>query len=90
MSTKLPSGIPPAARKVAHYWYSDGNELVIFAHQRRLFVRDGKTGEHPISPVLGDNRPHPSDGTPWLDNTYDGLGLYYGFAMADIGWDGDC
>ena len=82
--------IPTGARKLAHYWYSDGNEIVIFAHKRRYFIRDGRTGEYPFDPTYGRTHPHPDEGESPSDSSYDALGLYYGYEMRDTGWSGDC
>lgn len=81
--------IPKSAMKIAHYWYSDGNELVIFVTNRGYYIRDGKTGEWPFNPVYGAPHPYPGDGTD-IDTAYETLGLYYGYEMAGTGWSGDC
>lgn len=78
------------ARKIAHYWYSDGNEIAIFARHRAIYVRDGKTGGFPIDPEYSERHPHPDDGQEMADFSYETLGLYYEYAMADTGWSGDC
>ena len=76
-------------RLVATYRYSDGNILNIFVDQRKVSIRDGQ-GMLPESPVTGARTPHPGEGSEWVDWGYETLGLYYGYAMADTGWDGDC
>lgn len=82
--------IPAGARKIAHYFYSDGNELVVFAHKRLNFIRDGKTGEYPHDPIYRVPHKHPDEGREAADLSYETLGLYYGFEMKDTGWSGDC
>lgn len=81
--------IPKEARKVAHYWYGGGQELVVFFHKRHGFVRDGKTGEFPVCPERGVPYRYPGEG-PFGDFSFETLGLYYGYEMPDTGWDGDC
>lgn len=78
-----------SARKIAHYFYSDGNELVVFAHDRNLFLRD-KDGHYPFDPIYKSRQPNPAEGTDCMDNSYEALGLYYGYEMAETGWSGDC
>ena len=72
-------------RKLAHYYYSCGNELQIFAEKRKIVILD-ETGQHPFSPVTGKRTPVPDSG----DWSYEALGLYFGYSMLDTGWDGDC
>ena len=31
-------GILGGAKKVAHYWYSDGNQLVVFVKERQFYI----------------------------------------------------
>ena len=76
-------------RLVATYRYSDGNVLHIFVDQRKVFIRDGQ-GMLPKSPITGARTPHPGEGSECVDWDYETLGLYYDYAMADTGWDGDC
>lgn len=82
--------VPTEARKVAHYWYSDGNELAVYVTSRAYYVRDGVTGDYPLCPVRHVPHPHPAEGGEYLDFDYETLGLYYQFEMAGTGWDGDC
>lgn len=79
-------------RKLAHYYYSDGNEIAVFVQNRKIYIRDPKTAHclYPASPITGDRTPHPGEGTEMADWDYETLGLYYDFAMAGVGWDGDC
>lgn len=79
------AALPKKARKIAHYWYLCGNELAIFVDADRYYIRDGKTGEHPVSPITGVPTPHPKDGS-FGSMDYESMGLYYKFNMADAGW----
>lgn len=72
-------------RKLAHYYYSCGNELQVFAEQRRIVILD-EMNRHPISPITGDRTPFREMG----DWSYETLGLYFDYGMLDTGWDGDC
>lgn len=72
-------------RKLAHYYYSCGHELQIFAEKRKIVTLD-ESGKHPFSPVTGKRTPVPHSG----DWSYESLGLYFGYGMLDTGWDGDC
>lgn len=74
-------GIIGGAKKVAHYWYSDGNQLVVFVKERQFYIRDGRTGHHPVCPVRGIRFPYPGDGTEIADWSYETLGLYYDYEM---------
>ncbi|WP_374335325.1 hypothetical protein [Methyloversatilis sp.] len=77
-------------RKIAHYWYSDGNEIAVFVEKRNIFVVDPKTGYDPMCVDTGTRDPYPYNGTPHANDDYFTLGLYYGYEMKDTGWDGDC
>lgn len=72
-------------RKLAHYYYSCGSQLQIFADRRRIVILDEKN-RHPISPITGNRTPVPDSG----DWSYEAMGLYFGYGMLDVGWDGDC
>lgn len=76
-------------RLIATYRYSDGNILNIFVDRRLVSIRDG-SGMLPRSPITGARTPHPVEGSECTDWGYEALGLYYGYEMADTGWDGDC
>lgn len=80
----------PLARRIAHYFYSDGNELAIFVYRRKVFILDAKTGEYPVCPVRHVRHPHPDEGRGPADFSYETMGLYYGYEMRDTGWGGDC
>jgi|GEM_PF-2574310 len=83
------AALPLSAKKVAHYYYTDGNELAVYVTTRSFHIRDGKTGHFPISPITKKRDPHPNEGKGFATE-YEVLGLYYGYAMAGSGWDGDC
>ncbi|MCY1376819.1 hypothetical protein D9M68_950450 [compost metagenome] len=77
-------------RKVAHYFYGGGEEVVISCHERQVHIRD-QHGNLLLDPCHKKLHPHPAEqeadgGIP----SYDEIGLYYGYAMPDTGWDGDC
>lgn len=76
-------------RKIAHYFYSDGNEIQVFASKRKYYYRDGN-GEIPVCPGRRIRYPHPDEGIEATDSSYEALGLYYGYEMRDTGWSGDC
>lgn len=73
------------ANKIAHYFYSDGNELVVFAHEDKLYLRD-KDGHYPFDPVHKRRMPNPGEGTEFLDYDYASLGLYYHYEMDGTAW----
>jgi hypothetical protein len=72
-------------RKLAHYYYSCGSQLQVFADRRKITILD-ETNRHPISPITGNRTPVPDSG----DWSYEAMGLYFGYGMLDVGWDGDC
>ena len=78
-------------RKVAHYFFSDGNEILVYAHARRVRLRT-RDGEFPVCPERGVRWPHPceEDGVDAVIPAYDEVGLFYGYEMSETGWDGDC
>ena len=81
---------PLLGRKIAHYYFSDGHELVLYVRARRLAIRE-PDGRFPVCPERHECGPHPAEEE--FDASipaYDELGLYYNYAMAGTGWDGDC
>lgn len=77
-------------KKIAHYWYSDGYEITIYANDRRIFVVDGKDGGTPFSKHLGHSEEYPDNGTELADYSYETIGLFYDYEMRETGWSGDC
>jgi hypothetical protein len=77
-------------RKIAHYWYSDGHEIVVVVGDRKIYLVDPQTDLHPFSVATGTRDPHPDYGTENLDYDYATLGLYYEYEMRGTGWSGDC
>lgn len=82
--------LPYGARKIAHYWYSDGNELALFMKDRKLYVRNPETWDYPISPCRGCPAPHPYEGLEVSNTSYETMGMYYKYEMLDTGLHGDC
>lgn len=75
-------------RMIAHFYYANGKELMVYMEKRRCFIFD-QHGNFPESPVTGRCEPHPSHGQEDVPD-YSELGLYYGYDMPDTGWSGDC
>lgn len=75
-------------RKVAHYFYGCGHELVVYMDKRLCTIRD-QHGDHPYDPVYGRPNPNPNNDEEQLP-TFEELGLYYQYDMPDTGWSGDC
>jgi hypothetical protein len=75
-------------RKVAHYFYDHGRQVVICMENRRCQITD-QVGDFPSSPKSGLSGPHPSEGCEDLPS-YEEIGLYYGYGMSETGWSGDC
>lgn len=83
-------------RKVAHYFYDGGKELVVFVENRVVTIQD-QHGQDPICPIRRVRYPYPgSAGDPdgadqfGVELDYETLGLYYNYGMSGTGWDGDC
>ncbi|RQR65359.1 hypothetical protein DIE18_02425 [Burkholderia sp. Bp9125] len=78
-------------RKVAHYFFSDGNEIVIYVEKRKVRIRE-VNGDLPVCPDRKGRYPHPNeeDGVNGSIPSFEEVGLYYGYEMADTGWSGDC
>ena len=77
-------------RKAAHYFYSDGNEIVIHVQNRAVQIRH-PDGSFPFDPACGKCCAHPDEkDRDALVLSYEEVGLYYGYQMAGTGWDGDC
>ena len=73
-------------RKVAHYYYSGGKELVIHAKNAAYRIRQ-PDGSFPESPVTGEKSPHPYESGEFRSvPEYGELGLYYGYKMDDTEW----
>lgn len=75
-------------RKVAHYFYGCGHELVVSMEKRICYIHD-QHGNHPYNPVYKMPHPHPSTGEEDLPS-FEELGLFYEYDMSDTGWSGDC
>jgi hypothetical protein len=82
---------PVPGRKIAHYYYSDGNELIIYVLKRKVMIRE-PDGRFPVCPDQHIRCPHPNeeDGLDGAIPTFEEAGLFYGYEMADTGWSGDC
>ena len=76
-------------RKIAHYFYDDGVELVVWAERRDIAIRE-PDGQYPVDPSYKRRHPHPIEKGDADDYSYVTLGLYYGYGMSETGWSGDC
>lgn len=83
-------------RKAAHYFYDNDVELVVYVHNRMVYIFD-KNKNHPVCPIRHVPHPYPGSGYDpdhpdkmGVDFSYETLGLYYGYGMSGTGWDGDC
>lgn len=82
--------VPPIARKLAHYWYDGGKEIIVYAKDRNIFVRD-QHGEMVVYlDASGRKMMDPFEGTEMGDFSYETLGLFFGYGMSETGWSGDC
>jgi hypothetical protein len=89
MAASCVTAVP--GRKIAHYYYSDGHELIIYVLKRKVMIRE-PDGSFPVCPDQHIRCPHPNeeDGRDGAIPTFEEAGLFYGYEMADTGWSGDC
>jgi hypothetical protein len=73
-------------KRLATYFYDDGEELHIWAKGEEEIVVKDSTGQDPFDPVMKESSCSPFNNDNGYFPDYVELGLYYNRSMASAGW----